>query len=257
MQFPATNRGPPSPPAWPVRPYGEALDDLAIDPLEGALPIAAARVLSACVGDIGRVHVDVLAWPVNLRLQGLLAVTIASFGPEWIWSTRCTAPGCEAAMDLSLALQDFLAADVAERVECKLADGRNLSVAVPTGRDQLDWLGEVAPGEDDMLRRLLPQGAVEEGLDLADRAAIEQALVTADPLRTLEIETACPECGSDLTLPFDLEAACLARLAGLRPLLLDEVHMLASAYHWSESEIMAVPAARRAAYLARIEGLRA
>jgi len=255
MQFPASIRSTASAAAWPVRAYGEKLEDLAIDPLDGALPVAAARVLSACVGDIGRIHLDVLAWPVNLRLQGLLAVTIASFGPEWIWSTRCTAPGCEAAMDLPLALQDFLAADVAERVECELADGRNLPVAVPTGRDQLDWLGEVAPGEDDMLRRLLPQGTVDEDLDLADHAAIERALVNADPLRTLEIETACPECGSDLTLPLDLEAACLVRLAGLRPRLLDEVHLLASAYHWSESEIMAVPAARRAAYLARIEGI--
>lgn len=257
MQFPASPQGTASPAAWSVRAYGERLEDLAIDPLDGTLPVAAARVLAACVADAGEADADVLAWPVNLRLQGLLAVTIASCGQEWTWSARCTAAGCGVAMDVPLGLRDFLAPDVVRRAECTLADGRTLAVAVPTGRDQLDWLAGGGADPDDMLRRLLPEGPEGEDLDPADRAAIELALEDADPLRTLEIETECPECGSDLALALDLEAACLARLASVRPRLLDEVHLLASVYHWSESEVMAVPPARRAAYLARIEGLRA
>ena len=51
----------------------------------------------------------------------------------------------------------------------------------------------------------------------------------------------------------DLEALALRRLYARQDALLATVHRLASRYGWTESEVLAVPARRRARYLALIE----
>ncbi|SFA78371.1 hypothetical protein SAMN05421688_0854 [Poseidonocella pacifica] len=231
--------------SYAVRAYGAALDDVGIDPLAGPCPDAAARVLAACSAATDAAPLD---WQVNRRLQALLEVTIATRGPHWIHSAQCTA--CGAAMDMPLRLDDFLQAVLPTQTLCRLDDGREVTVAVPTGADQLGWLDDGARAADLLAHLVRPQGPLSD----ADHAAIEASLEAADPLRTLEIKTECPDCGTGLSLPLDLEMACLALLATRRPELLDDIHLLAMTYHWSEAEIMAIPPDRRAAYLSRIEG---
>ncbi|MBL9060454.1 MAG: hypothetical protein JNK88_10585 [Mangrovicoccus sp.] len=68
----------------------------------------------------------------------------------------------------------------------------------------------------------------------------------------LEIGTACTECGAAMTVPFDIARFLDTELGGRAARLLDEVHLIASAYHWSEAAILALPAGRRRAYLDRI-----
>lgn len=124
---------------------------------------------------------------------------------------------------------------------------------MPTGADQLTWLttGDTSPGA--ILDRLLaiPDDAIE--ISAAALETIEEALEEADPLTTLELETVCPECGSENSIPLDLEGGCLTLLAAEQPRLVDDIHVLASAYHWSEAEILAIPPTRRRQYLARID----
>ena len=54
-------------------------------------------------------------------------------------------------------------------------------------------------------------------------------------------------------MELDLEATCLALLAAEQPRLIDDIHALARAYHWTEAEVLAVPPRRRRQYLDRIE----
>lgn len=243
-------------PHWQVRAFGQAIGDIDVDPLAAPRPLAAARVLAACLDADGRRpdRDQIMAWPVSRRLQGLLAVTIATRGDRWVLTATCADPECGAPMDLPLSFEAFRRdADPAE-VTCELPGGDSIAITVPTGADQLAWL---AAGDDDagaILGRLVAHrtGAAVPADWLAP---IESALERADPLTTLEIETACPECGAETSVPLDLEARCLALLAAEQPRLLDDIHALAIAYHWSEAEIMAIPPARRRAYLARIDGM--
>ena len=48
----------------------------------------------------------------------------------------------------------------------------------------------------------------------------------------------------------DLEMAGLEALFQEQTRVLDEIHLLARAYHWTESEVLAVSPQRRAFYLA-------
>lgn len=85
-----------------------------------------------------------------------------------------------------------------------------------------------------------------------DRAALIAALEARTAGLALEIGTACTECGAAMVLPFDVATFLDAELGARAAQLLDEVHLIASAYHWSEREILALPTPRRHDYLARI-----
>jgi hypothetical protein len=240
---------------WRVRGFGQTLGDIAVDPLATPRPLAAARVLAACLDADGRrpEQDELMAWTVSRRLQGLLAVTIATRGDHWVLTARCSGRVCGAPMDLPLSLGGFRRESDPTSISCTLPGGRTLDIAVPTGADQLAWLAAGDTGAGALVDRLvtLPLGVAEIAPGWLE--SIEAALERADPLTTLEIETACPECGAETSVPLDLEASCLALLAAEHPRLLDDIHALATAYHWSEAEIMAIPPERRRQYLARID----
>lgn len=84
------------------------------------------------------------------------------------------------------------------------------------------------------------------------RAATLLALEVRAAGLGLEIGTACTDCGAPMVLPFDVAAFLDAEMRARADRLLDEVHRLASCYHWSEAEILSLPVARRQSYLRRI-----
>jgi hypothetical protein len=100
-----------------------------------------------------------------------------------------------------------------------------------------------------MLDSLLLEGRVAP----EDAAQLSQVIAAADPLVALSVACDCPACGADSEVPIDLDDTALARLGARQRALLRDVHCLASRYGWSEAQIMALPPARRAHYLALIE----
>lgn len=90
----------------------------------------------------------------------------------------------------------------------------------------------------------LPAAPPAALLDAAD-AAIEEL----DPLAALTIAVTCPACGAPQAPQADLAAWGHALLEARVRRLFDEVHRLASAYGWTEREILALGPARRRAYL--------
>jgi hypothetical protein len=102
----------------------------------------------------------------------------------------------------------------------------------------------VAVGE----RELGPGEAAELELDEEDLASVDRALEDAAPEATVWIQAACPDCGETNQVwvdPYD----CLD--GGDE--LFAEIHQLASSYHWSEAEILALPPKRRRLYLRLID----
>ena len=61
----------------------------------------------------------------------------------------------------------------------------------------------------------------------------------------------CPKCESEVQVPFE----SLDWASRQTDSLLDQVHDIASTYHWPESEILNLPRHRRLSYLSRIDGL--
>ena len=86
----------------------------------------------------------------------------------------------------------------------------------------------------------------------ADRAALTEALEALVAGLSLELGSRCTECAAEITAPFDIAGFLDAELTERAARLLDEVHLMASTYHWSEREILSLTFARRQDYIGRI-----
>ncbi len=80
-------------------------------------------------------------------------------------------------------------------------------------------------------------------------AALAAHMAQADPQADLQLEVCCPTCGHVSQAALDVMAYLWAEIDRWAHRLLGEVHILASAYGWSEADILALSAARRQAYL--------
>jgi hypothetical protein len=84
-------------------------------------------------------------------------------------------------------------------------------------------------------------------------AALEGAMESLAPLVDVDIPVACAHCAAEQPVHFEMVSFFLSTLARERPILLREIHRIASAYHWSSHEIMALPRSLRRAHVALVE----
>ncbi|MBI0381241.1 hypothetical protein JBE27_34525, partial [Streptomyces albiflaviniger] len=78
---------------------------------------------------------------------------------------------------------------------------------------------------------------------------LAEAAERADPAADVTLSVACPECGEATRAELDIASYLWAELDHwARDLLLD-VHLLATAYGWSEPQILALSPLRRRYYL--------
>jgi hypothetical protein len=131
-----------------------------------------------------------------------------------------------------------------------------IDVRVPTGADQ-ELIGEKSEAEamQQLLQRCIrsvngepPGKEFIDNLSGPDIEAIDKALDEASPAVCNQLLVTCPECGREQQAELDHYD-----LAGLNEhYFYDEVHTLASHYHWSEAVILDLPQARRRRYLGMI-----
>ena len=74
-------------------------------------------------------------------------------------------------------------------------------------------------------------------------------IAEADPQADVEVALNCPCCQHTWQTDFDIVSYLWAELHAWATRLFREVHLLASAYGWSESDILNMSARRRRHYL--------
>lgn len=79
--------------------------------------------------------------------------------------------------------------------------------------------------------------------------AIDDAVRASDPLAEIIITLSCPACAHRNDVPFDIGTFLWEALDRCIAQTFAEVHALASAYGWSERDILALPERRRHRYL--------
>jgi hypothetical protein len=80
-------------------------------------------------------------------------------------------------------------------------------------------------------------------------AEIETRMTEADPQSDVVLEFACDACRHDWTTTFDIGHFLWEEISARAARLLLDVHLLARAYGWTESEVLMLSDARRAAYI--------
>jgi hypothetical protein len=215
------------------------------------------RFLAQAGGDAARLAalaraMGVLAADADPDLAGwevcLLALRRALSGPRI--HAELTCPECGEGNALIFGVDDLptTAPPVAETVAnvplraLRLSD---LEAVEAAGGNRLEAvLARASDRDADWARAILAGPGAARAVE-----ALERSLAGLD----IQLATNCTECGADIVSPFDVQGFVMAERAGTARRLLDEVHMIARAYHWSEAEILSLPRDRRLAYLARIE----
>lgn len=189
--------------------------------------------------------------PLGRRNAALLELRVALFGSTLRAVVDC--PQCGELLELETDVGSLTASSAPARETVEI-DG--LRFRLPTSRDLAAILGEtdLEAARLGLLRRCSledAQGNDEASLTSAcDRA--EDALEAADPLADVTLALDCKTCGHGSEVTLDAGRFLWDEIDVYARTLLDDVHLLARAYGWSETEILALSEARRAAYLDRV-----
>jgi hypothetical protein len=238
---------------------GGALRTVLLAPLTGADEAALAEQApaDAAIGLLRRLArapdgsplaIDALTVSQCDRLLAALYRTLFDDRAE----CRMRCKGCGEGYEFALELSALMAAQDGERAAAADADG---CWELPDGRRvRAPTLADIAAagGPEALAARLVVAGEADRGLD-----AVTDFLERAAPILSLDLDAACPHCARTETVRFDLAHYLAARLAGERPFLIRETHLIASRYGWRHAEIMALSRADRRAFASLIEAERA
>jgi hypothetical protein len=215
-------------------------------------------LLANCLLQVDGDAVDTeLAWDLSVakRLQGLLAIAHCSVGASTTAVAICNNEECHGNVELELGLSSF-AIETPTKIDWLSPYNKNVSCRLPTGNDQRAWqqhrLHQDCTDEAWLANRLIEQIDDCPPLSEAWLEPLGIALEAADPLTALSIDTLCPFCGKSLCVELDLELLLIEGLRSQQRHLLEQIHRLASRYHWSEADIIAMPHWRRQRYLSRL-----
>lgn len=234
------------PPALALRRFGTAASDLDVDFSDARPDVTDALVASCAVPPVAREVVARL--PVSVRIRAMLRLAAVEAAQVQL-IVPCVAAGCGEMLEICLPLEEVAADPREVLAEIEVAGHR---VRIPTGEDQrrLAMLTGV-----DLAARLAAVRALanDAAVDATDLEVIEAMLDEADPLVGFYMTASCPACGCEVRHDLDLEALAHGQLARLQGQLVESIHRLATAYHWTEREVLALPPRRRAWYLGLIE----
>jgi len=237
------------------------LTHLDIDFSESLQPALVSKVLAACSTDDEQHPLTESAvdeWMLTRRLQQLLAVAIQTRGRHLLLQSRCGNEACLEMIEIPLDLHMFRQDTDDLSVETVI-DGNTVRLRLPTGHDQRRWCtrGEAVDAATMAAELVLTLNGSKPADDWRIPPAwiniIGDQLENLDALTVLQLKTNCPGCGQLLELELDLEQRLLTELAICQRNMLNEIHLLASAYHWSEKDIFALSPSRRSHYIARLE----
>jgi hypothetical protein len=194
------------------------------------------------------------ALPVGEREADLFALRRALFGERMQVRLECAACGQDMEFDLDAA---ELAGSLGRRDEPVVRvreGGWDVEFRLP-GVADLQSAARAADPRAALLARCLVSAALDgtavpgPELPAAVQRRIAEAAEAADPGADLVLDVACPECGRATRAELDIASYLWTELdAWARDVLLD-VHLLATAYGWSEPEILALSPTRRRYYL--------
>lgn len=198
-----------------------------------------AALIGLATALTGRTEADLRAQPLADWEEVLITLRSRLIGPRIEAELRC--PDCGASIALI-----FNASDLPREVPPVPAGLRPLTAGDLADLEDCGLRGEAALAF--LLARAQP-GTLSAPQDPADHLAGLEVLASG---LGLDLATACTDCGVALVSPFDIAAFFGAEMAGLAARLLDEIHLIAGRYHWAEDAILALPFARRQAYITRI-----
>jgi hypothetical protein len=196
------------------------------------------------------------AMSIGERDRALMLLRRQLFGDQIEGLTECR--GCRSRVEVRFEVSQVAESDTAAAMTAPLtAHGYEVHWRLPTCGDLAELSGETSPQRlrQRMLERCLLAIRREQQLvNVADcpPALINDvcmAMANADPLADVRLDVTCPECGIAWKSSFDIGAFLWREIDAWARRLLSDIYRLASAYGWSERDILAMSPRRRGMYL--------
>jgi hypothetical protein len=200
-------------------------------------------------------------WHLGRRNKALAELRAAYFGRSlkgWVLCTNC-GEKLEFELDGQVIAGEAMEDDeTGHSEEPIVVNGR--SFRLPTSRD----LAEAAQETDPRLAAIRivkncligPEDSPtqsEENWSEEDLEKIGETMAAADPMAETLLALRCSNCGSESQETLDLVSFLWAEIEARARRLLLQVHALASAYGWSEAEILSLSENRRSNYFALVQ----
>jgi len=224
----------------------EALRDQS--PLEQALTI-----LHAALPEVGREALANLT--VSERDARLLELREQTLGV--VLEGRADCPCCKANLEFAVRTADLSRPGAAFAGQHSFVkEDWRLQLRMPTSRDLFEVVDlpleegrrvlaqrcivKIERGEEQPASNALPDDLIEEA---------GKQLCESERAAEFPVNLACPACGHRWEMTLDIAAFFANEIETIARRLLFEVHALATAYGWSEREVLTLSARRRHAYL--------
>ena len=189
-------------------------------------------------------------WPLGRRNSALAEWHCAMFGPKLEAWINC--PQCGERLEFQMDARSLIAREGSSANDRVVVRGR--SFRLPTSRDLARVAAEPDPAGAGL--RLLESCCLDadgaEHWSEQDLEEVGERLAGADPLAETRLELRCPNCPAEWHETLDIAEFIWTELDAKAKRLLHEVHTLASAYGWTEAEILGLSDPRRSCYLSMV-----
>src|ERR1051325_1179032 len=212
-------------------------------------------LLAACSADASPEELAQLS--IGQSDARLLSLRERTFGPQLAAIATC--PACGEALEFAVNVADIRSPPPAhtnaqfeiERedyaVQFRLPNNIDISTLDPDAVPQNNRQCLLSRCVLAARRAGADVAAADLPLDVV--TAIADRMAEADPQADVQFALSCPACGHHWAAPFDIGSFLWSELDTRAVRLLNDVHTLASAYSWSEADILSMSPIRRQTYL--------
>ena len=193
-------------------------------------------------------------WTLGRRNSALAAVLHVCFGAKMEGWVAC--PRCDERLEFALDATALEAAyDGDSQTGGTQIRVRERGFRLPTSRDLARIAGESDPGTAALrlLQICCVDGGEADGWTAEELDEAGDELAKADPMAETRVNLSCAECGEQWEETLDVAAWLWTEIESQARRLVGEVHLLASAYGWSEAEVLSLSAQRRSLYLEMVQ----
>jgi len=190
--------------------------------------------------------------PVSDADALLLTIRRSAFGDTLQADAYCPSTDCRARVDIAFQIGDYLRHHTptpdkkSTREDTTWWNREGVRFRVPTLGDEIEASGAKNPAQH------LMSLCIDGQPNAKSVSKVSAALDHIAPNLSGELTATCPDCENAISFAFDPRAFVLKEIRGLASYLDEDVHLLASAYHWSYAEILSLPRVRRSQFAERI-----
>jgi hypothetical protein len=214
----------------------------------GQHPVDRALTIASCYTDLDRRQLAELS--IGERDALLLEIRRLVAGDRLSGVCRCDACGEGNEFELDAAALPRPAAPP-DRVVTTTVGERSLRARLPNSFDLAAVIDESDEGE---ATRIIVKRCLIDDAPLDDEVvdAVDRAMEAAEGVAAVAVNFACSACGAANRAPLDIAGFLWIELAERIARVVEDVDILASAYGWSEADILAMSERRRALYVERV-----